>query len=203
MFNSGKELYSNLKEGNFKKALLTLGGNAIDQFLTPLRAIGMKVAPSYAMPATDIPIALYNRFARKYSGDNNYTAIKGHSYDRSDYSAPVWEEAQRAAKIKQYFPNGIKYYLDARIKNQVDDNLDYGSSKLLLHPFNPMAAYAWTIGNLGNEQDINGVPTIIDYYNNSNRKTAHYNNKANKSITDMMRGTAGVLTSHDDEPVEG
>jgi hypothetical protein len=95
------------------------------------------------MPFKDIPITSFNRLGRYIFGDENYTAIDGRHYSNNDYS----EGVNRVAKeLMQSGKDVVKPMIDKKVKEEVDPNLDYGSPQLLKYPFNPTAAYAWTIG---------------------------------------------------------
>lgn len=93
------------------------------------------------------------------------------------------------------------------VKRDVNDDLEYGNSKLLYTPLNPTASYAWTIGRIyPNFND--SIMWINDAYDNSPNKNSYYKSRLDggynsRFIGDLMRAYGGDLTSHDDEPDEG
>ena len=97
------------------------------------------------------------------------------------------------------------------IKRDVDPNLDYGDPALLKHPFNPTAAYAWTIGgqsvqtNSDGSVQSGGSNGIGDVYDNAPNKNEHYLKSltTKPSIPRYMRAIGGMFTAHNEEPAKG
>lgn len=200
-----KDGYNNVSEelaqGNYGKAAFSTLGTTLDLATIPGTAIGLKVAPSYAMPLKDIPITSFNRLGRYIFGDENYTAIDGRHYSNNDYS----EGVNRVAKeLMQSGKDVVKPMIDKKVKEEVDPNLDYGSPQLLKHPFNPTAAYAWTIGQQSVKTNKDGsVESVGDVFDNAKNKTNHYLNTGKQDLFRMMRGIGGLFTAHNEDPDEG
>ena len=200
-----KDGYNNVSEelaqGNYGKAAFSTLGTTLDLATIPGTAIGLKVAPSYAMPFKDIPITSFNRLGRYIFGDENYTAIDGRHYSNNDYS----EGVNRVAKeLMQSGKDVVKPMIDKKVKEEVDPNLDYGSPQLLKHPFNPTAAYAWTIGQQSVKTNEDGsVESVGDVFDNAKNKTNHYLNTGKQDLFRRMRGIGGLFTAHNEDPDEG
>lgn len=201
-----KDGYNNVSEelsrGNYGRAAFSTLGTALDLATIPGTAIGLKIAPSYAMPLSkDIPITGFNRLGRYIFNDENYTAIDGRHYSNNDYSAGV----NRVAKeLMQSGKDVVKPMIDKKIKKEVNPNLDYGSPQLLKYPFNPTAAYAWTIGQQDVKTNEDGsVESVGDPFDNAMNKTKHYLNTGEQNLFRRMRGIGGLFTAHDDDPDEG
>ena len=98
----------------------------------------------------------------------------------------------------------VKPMIDKKVKEEVDPNLDYGSPQLLKYPFNPTAAYAWTIGQQSVKTNEDGsVESVGDVFDNAKNKTNHYLNTGKQDLFRMMRGIGGLFTAHNEDSDEG
>ena len=200
--------YNLIKQGHIGESLFTflnINGDAIRGILG---GIPMQYVPSYAMPIIeDIPAATINRFGRWLFNDPTYTAILGKEFNNLDYS-PEFNRVAKEFMGKIHINPAVNQYglLTDMIHRDVSKDIDYGSSRLLAHPFNPTAGYARTIGRMAKPIMENDTLTNSgngDTYDNAAKKTQYYGNKPNKNWSDWIRYLGGLATSYDTDSDDG
>lgn len=206
--NRFKTVSENLKNGEIGKALYSNLGYHVDEMTTPFTSVLMKYIPSYITPIKDSIITAVNRAGRSIFDDPEYTAVLGQTYTNDDLPYDVTQVAKEHLDYSINNPKGDQFqHLTEMVQQDVNEDLNYGNSKLLYYPFNPTAAYAWTIGRVSpyyNDSEM----WINDVYDNSPNKNNYYKNRLNgdfsdRYIGDFLRALGGKTTSHDDEPNEG
>ena len=203
--NQMPKVSEEFQNGNYGKATAALLGAPLDIVTSiPSNTFGYNM---YTAPIKDILNSQYNRAVRNITGDQNYTAIKGQTYDQYDMSKGMWDTA---IEMQQRVANGedSRAVAHAMAKERVDPTYDYTSAQLLLHPFNDTANYLWTIGGQG---EATG-DYYADTFDNNKDKTQSYLKSFEQGWTDgssmgkqlgrAMRGFGGLVTSQDEDPNE-
>lgn len=202
--NQTKKVIKNLKEGNYKKAILSAEGVPVDIASSiPANVFGYNM---YTAPFKDIINSQYNRASRNITRDPTFVAIKGQKYGENDMTKGMWD---KAIEMQKKVENGENSRTVAdEMAKEVNSNYSYSSPQLLFHPFNHTANYLWTIGG---QSKANG-DSYVDLYDNNKSKTQSYlrsfeqgwrdGSSISNQIGRAIRGFAGLLTSQDEDPDE-